>query len=478
MIELMIPLQNHSHKALYEQIYEYIRNDITDGKISCGERLPSTRLLARHLQVSRSTVEFAYAQLLSEGYIESVPYRGYFASDVSELYQMRMELEQPAFPQEKAEEESCRIDFNPYTVDISHFPYNAWKKCHREVWYTPEEMFLPGEKKGEPKLRQEICNYLHNARGVNCSIHQIIIGAGNEYLLLLLAQILGRQKKVAMENPAFMQAYRIFSNLHYEVEGVEMDENGIRIEQIREKNPDIVYTMPSHQFPVGVVMSMKRRLELLNWAMDAPNRYIIEDDHDSEFRYKGKPIPSLQSIDHGGRVIYMGTFSKSIASAVRVGYMVLPQELLKVYEETCGFYATTVPRFQQEVLYHFLKEGAFERNLNRMRTIYKTKHDALTTALKKEPWVHRVYGDHAGMHVLVEVDTSLSEEELLKRVRAHSVRIYGLREYLIDPAQYGNHPTILLGYGNLSEEEMREGLQVIREVCQKETENQKNRRTC
>ena len=466
MIELMIPLQSHSSKALYEQIYEYIRNDITNGKISCGERLPSTRLLAHHLQVSRSTIEVAYAQLLSEGYIESVPYRGYFASDVSELYQMRIELEQPELPEEKAEKENWRIDFNPYTVDITHFPYNAWKKCHREVWYTPEEMFLPGEKKGEPKLRQEICNYLHSARGVNCGIQQIIIGAGNEYLLLLLAQILGRQKKVAMENPAFMQAYRIFSNLHYKVEGVEMDENGICMGRIREENPDIVYTMPSHQFPVGVVMSMKRRLELLNWAVEAPNRYIIEDDHDSEFRYKGKPIPSLQSIDPSGRVIYMGTFSKSIASAVRVGYMVLPKQLLKVYEETCGFYATTVSRFQQEVLYYFLKEGAFERNLNRMRTIYKAKHDILTAALKKEAWVKRVYGDHAGMHVLVEVDTSLSEDELLARVLAHGVRIYGLHEYLIDTAQYGEHPTILLGYGNLSEQQMREGLKVIRDACQ------------
>ncbi|MGN0485450.1 MAG: PLP-dependent aminotransferase family protein [Lachnospiraceae bacterium] len=479
MIELMIPLDSGGEKALYEQIYEYIRTEIADGKFSCGERLPSTRLLAQNLQVSRSTVEYAYDQLLSEGYIESQPYRGYFVSDVTELYQMQGQNkeEQMSYcvePRRGPKEEQIQIDFNPYSVDLKQFPYNVWKKCSRQAWQNPKQMFLSSGQKGEFRLRREICKYLHQARGVNCSPHQVIIGAGNEYLLLLLSQILENDRHVAMESPSFMQAYRIFSNLQYKVSSVEMDENGLCIDELQKTDADIVYVMPSHQFPLGVVMSMKRRLELLKWAEGKEGRYIIEDDHDSEFRYRGKPIPSLQSIDVNGRVIYMGTFSKSIASAVRVGYMVLPESLLRIYEKKCGFYAVTVPKFQQDVLYYFLESGGFERNLNRMRGIYKSKHDFLTAELKKATWVHRVYGDHAGLHVLVEVHTTFSEQELVQKLAEKGVKIYGLSEYFRNREEAENfgekhrYPTILLGYGNLQEDEIRQGLEAIFEVlCHK-----------
>lgn len=469
MNELMIPLQSHSDKALYEQIYEYICKDIVDGKISCGERLPSTRLLARHLQVSRSTVELAYAQLVSEGYIGSRPYRGYYVSDITDLYQKnqrqrdkRTELEAV---QEK--EDKIEIDFNPYQADLANFPYHAWKKAQRKVWEDPIDSVSHSDRQGELQLRQEICRYLHQARGVVCEPSQMIIGAGNEYLLLLLAQILGKEQRVVMESLTHIQAYRIFRNMGYEILAAEMDADGLSMRSVEESDADLAFVMPSHQFPLGVVMSMKRRLELLKWARKREGRYLIEDDHDSEFRYKGKPIPALQGMNGGDRVIYMGTFSKSLASAIRVGYMVLPKSLCQRYQEYCGFYAATVSKNQQEVLYHFMQAGNFERHLNRMRGIYKAKHDYLTNLLKKESWVRSIQGDNAGLHVLVEVDTDMGEEELIRALQKKQIRVYGLCAYRIsEQKEQKSEPILLLGYGDLTEEQMKCGIEQIRQTLQ------------
>lgn len=198
-----------------------------------------------------------------------------------------------------------------------------------------------------------------------------------------------------MEKYTYIQAARAFSNMEYLVSAADMDESGMMIRELREMGADIAYVMPSHQFPLGTVMPMKRRLELLKWATEAEGRYIIEDDHDSEFRYKGRPIPSLQGMDGAGKVIYIGTFSKSIAPSLRVSYMVLPRLLLEKYDQNCGFYATTVPRTQQELLYRFLADGSFERHLNRMKNVYRGKQDKLLSLLKQERG-ERIYGENAG----------------------------------------------------------------------------------
>ena len=307
-------------------------------------------------------------------------------------------------------------------------------------------------------LRYEVSRYLHQARGVNCEPEQIIIGAGNEYLLLLLVQILGNRKRVVMENPTYLQPYRIFRNMHYEVFGASMDKSGISLAEIRNYDPDIVYTMPSHQYPLGVVMPLKRRMELLSWASEKENRYIIEDDHDSEFRYKGKPIPSLQGKDKNGSVIYLGTFSKSIAPALRISYMVLPKQLLNKYQENCGFYASTVSKIQQEILACFMRDGYFERHLNRMRGIYKTKHDLMSAELKKQPWVHKIYGDNAGLHFLVEIETEMEEEQLIQTGKLHGIRLYGLSENYITKPDKAKYPTLLIGYGSIPEKEIEQSV--------------------
>ena len=427
MNEIMIDLQGGAKAPLYEKIYEYIKNEIVDGKISKGEKLPSTRLLAKNLSVSRSTVELAYDQLLAEGYIEAEPYRGYFVCDIEALYQ----LEQRNHMQEKLQagqdwqpgwkteikhgagsSKQKEIDFSPYTIDTQNFPYNVWRKLHKNVLLDDrEEILLSGDGQGDHELRMAIADYLHQARGVNCVAEQIIIGAGNEYLELLLAQVLGEKKTVLMDDPTYLQAYRTFSNIGYLVKNIPAEQGSMPIEAVRRENADILYVMPSHQFPLGTVMPLKQRLELLKWASEKEGRYLIEDDHDSEYRYKGKPIPSLQSIDHEEKVIYLGTFSKSIAPSLRISYMVLPQHLLKNYQSYCGFYSTTVSKIQQEVLCGFIRGGYFGRHLNKMRGIYKNKHDFLVSELKKRPWVENIAGDNAGLHVLVQVDTQMSEEE-------------------------------------------------------------------
>lgn len=469
MIELMVDLQGGAKAPLYEKIYEYIKNEIVDGKISHGEKLPSTRLLAKHLSVSRSTVELAYDQLLAEGYIESVPCSGFFACDIKDLYQIGKEknTQNPIYAkQQEKKEESC-IDFSPYAIDTAHFPYNVWRKTYKNVLLDDrEELLLPGDGQGDYGLRSVIAGYLHQARGVNCEASQIVIGAGNEYLEILLTQMLGPGKRVLMDDPTYLQAYHTFCNAGYDVVTIPVNENGMSIQQIKESRPDIIYTMPSHQFPLGNVMTLKKRLELLKWASEE-NGYLIEDDHDSEYRYRGKPIPSLQSIDHDGRVIYLGTFSKSIAPSIRISYMVLPQNLLSVYQEKCGFYSTTVPKIQQEVLREFIQEGYFGRHLNKMRAIYKTKHDFLTAELKKCSWVKTVRGDNAGLHVLVEADSVAKEEAVCACALSLGVKVTGIGEHYIHRPENMKNPILLLGYGKLTEDEMKMGLQILGDVIQK-----------
>lgn len=462
MIEIMINLQSDQKKALYEQIYEYIRDEIADGKISKGEKLPSTRLLAGNLAVSRSTVELAYEQLVSEGYVETRPCSGYYVCDIMDIY--KAGNSEDFEPMQLEEKKEYRYDFSPYMVDLSYFPYNTWRKINRNVLLEERELFKAGNPSGEENLRREVNRYLHQARGVNCEQDQIVIGAGNEYLLLLLAQILGPGRKVAMENPTYLQAYRTFCNMQYQVFPADMDKDGIVLEEISRYEPDIVYTMPSHQYPLGTVMPLKRRMELLGWAAGEENRYIIEDDHDSEFRYKGKPIPSLQGNDKTGSVIYLGTFSKSIAPALRISYMVLPKRLLKRYYENCGFYASTVSKMQQEVLARFMQEGYFERHLNRMRRIYKAKHDRMSMELKKQPWVHKIYGDNAGLHFLVEVETDMTEQELLEMAKKHGIRLYGLSGNYIGKNEESKYPTLLIGYGNLPEDKIADSVESITSI--------------
>ncbi len=472
MKELLVRLDASAGKALYEQIYEYIRGEIMDGRLSRGERLPSARLLAQNLQVSRSTADAAYAQLASEGYLSARRGSGHYVCDVRALYHFTGGQKTDA-----SRKYPSGYHFLPGQIDEEGFPYNAWRKSSQEALAALEAsrgLLRPGEPQGEYALRKEIASYLHHARGVRCEPEQMIIGAGNEYLLQMLLQILGGPCRVVMESPTYLQAYDTFRNAGCPVAAVPMDADGMQADRIPEAfagtdrkdcGVTLAYVMPSHQFPLGCVMPLRRRMELLAWAGAGDGRYLIEDDHDSEFRYKGRPVPSLQGMDRAGTVIYLGTFSNSIMPSIRISYLVLPSQLVELYHRTCGFYASTVSRIQQMTVCRFISCGYFERHLNKMRGIYKGKHDCLMQLLNGRPWVHRIYGDHAGLHIAVEIDSVRTEAEIIARAKASGLDVQGMSGCC--PAGFaspGARPVLLLGFGNLTKEQMQEGLAIL-EQC-------------
>lgn len=465
MNDLTIELRQDSGRHLYEQIYDYIKMEIKKGKLLQGERLPSTRSLAEFLQVSRSTVELSYEQLVSEGYIEARPYRGYFVCELEELFEnipdnngyVRHREEKGGL---RCTGEGIAYDFSPNTIDMSAFPVATWKKITKNILVDANsEMFTSGSPKGDYALRETIGRYLHSARGVNCHPEQIILGAGNDYLLMLLEKILGRNVKIAMENPTYKRAYRIFESFAYEIKPVAMDKGGMSARELKESGADVAYVMPSHQYPTGIVMPIGRRMELLKWAGETEGRYLIEDDYDSEFRFKGKPVPSLQASDGMEKVIYIGTFSKSIAPAIRIGYMVLPMPLLQVYEQNCSFYSTTVSRIDQYILNEFIEKGHFERHLNRMRKIYREKHDLLLNELKEFQSYFSISGESAGLHLLLKSTRGISEKELVRKALETGVRVYDLASFCAGelPGDWIGD-TVILGYAALSREQITEGV--------------------
>ncbi len=492
MKELPIHIQLHpeSSKTLYEQIYEYIREEIKSGSLMQKEKLPSARFLADYLQVSRTTVDMAYDQLVSEGYLEAKPRRGYFVSTYEELSALNQAPGQMSGRQDgvkgisrrgesgteaeaerrrtrpgvQGRESQIRYDFSPNAIDMRYFPYATWKKITRNILVDANsKMFSLGEPQGDPELRMTICRYLHGSRGVNCEPEQIIIGAGNDYLLLLLEKILGRHVCVAMENPTYARAYRIFRSCAYPVRFIPMDESGMRVDCLRRTDAQVAYVMPSHQYPTGVSMPIGRRMELLKWAAETEERYLIEDDYDSEFRYKGKPLPSLQASDHNDRVVYIGTFSKAIAPAIRISYMVLPYPLLERYRRECGFYASTVSRIDQTILNEFIQDGYFERYLNKMRKRYREKHELILNALRSFERAFDISGSNAGLHVLLTDRQGRSEGELADAAAREGVRVYQMQDFRMEEST--DAPAMLiLGYGALTGEEICEGIERLKNV--------------
>ncbi len=503
---------------LYEQIYAYIKREIREGKLLENEKLPSTRSLAAYLQVSRSTAQLAYDQLVSEGYLVASKNRGYFVCGIDNLYNLgNMEKRESAENlqylteegydvQSEAEDTDPVIDFSPRRIDMSYFPYATWKKITKNTLVDARsEMFALGEPCGDHSLRSTIAHYLHLSRGVVCEPEQIVVGAGNDYLLMLLRHILGEGKTIAMEDPTYLRAYRIFRSFGYQVRPVAMDSRGMRADALEKSGAQLAYVMPSHQFPTGTVMPIARRAELLGWAGAAQDRYLIEDDYDSEFRYRGKPVPSLQASDRFGRVIYIGTFSKSIAPAIRISFMILPWELMERYNERCCFFSSTVSRIDQSILDEFIREGYFERYLNKMRNIYRGKHDLILQGLQPFREKFEITGAGAGLHLLLTAKTTgdtrekqetsceafgkeksykelaykeqacreqsqkeRMERQLTELALQKGVRVYPLSENLIPdmplPQKTDRGATVMLGYAALRPEEITEGLNRLKEA--------------
>lgn len=462
---LSIHLESHTKIPLYEQIYQEIKKRILEKELQTGEKLPSTRGLAASLGVSRNTIDTAYYQLLAEGYIDTAPKSGFYVCDL-DLSEHSLEIPSPPNPWEisarQNEEKQNRIeyDFSPFAVDLSHFPYSIWKKLSKKVLDEEKDLFLSGDPDGDLKLRTAICHYVCPSREVHCSPDQIIIGAGADYLLQMLSLLFHHMgiREITLENPCYRKAAMIFKENQMRLHTGTLDSHGLTISSIAPET-EVVYVTPSHQYPLGIVMPFGRRGELLSWAMQSPKRYIIEDDHDSEFRYKGKPIPALQGMDRHNRVIYLGTFSKAVAPAIRVSYLILPPELSDAYHQALGFYSCTVSRLDQGILTRFLTEGYFEKHVNRMRKFYRNKHDLALELLKPlvQQEILQVRGEHAGLHLVLDLQKNLTEDALIAEAEQQGIRLYGIKKHYLSPTDSASE-SILLGYSNLSEADITEGL--------------------
>ena len=455
MPDLTIHLEGNSSRPLYEQIYDYIKEEIQNGGLPCCQRLPSTRKLAKNLEISRSTVTLAYEQLLSEGYIENRPGSGFYIKNLEGLYRLP-KGSTLQITEKECEKQSWKYDFSPDGVDLSSFPYNVWRKISRGLLMENNEaLYRLGEAAGGVELRETIASYLYQARGVKCVPQQIVVGAGNDYLLMLLDAVFGQKHIYALEEVSYRKPYHIWQALGREVRTVDTDAQGMNVESLAKSGADIAYVMPSHHYPLGTVMSAGRRRQLLNWAAQEEGRYIIEDDYDSEFRYRGRPVPALKGMDSNEKVIYIGTFSKSLAPSIRISFLVLPESLRQIFEKRGSCFSSTVSRMDQKILTAFIREGYYERHLNRMRAIYKNRHDILLESLRPLAGIVKISGEYAGTHLLLNLKDHFTEEEAIRRAKEKGVRVYGLSSYYLGKEKR-ELSTLILGYANMDEEHIRE----------------------
>ncbi|MBM7587524.1 GntR family transcriptional regulator/MocR family aminotransferase [Bacillus pakistanensis] len=464
MFEITPTLDHNSKKPLYIQLSDYIKKEITAGSIQSKEKLPSKRKLSQYLDVSVNTVQAAYDQLCAEGYVESKQRKGLFVTSMKDDLFANQTYSQEWQTKDKQVYSVADIDFNSGTVDLKHFPYTAWRKLTMQSLYEDQgELLYTGDPQGEFPLRNEIAKYLYESRGVRCSADQIVIGAGTQVLMGLLCLIIGKESTYALENPGFHRTRAVLEHQSIKTIPIPLDDDGIEIKPLKVSDARVVYVTPSHQFPYGMVMPIDRRMELLKWA-EQIDGYIIEDDYDGEYRYKGKPIPSLQGLDTNGRVIYLGTFSKSLIPSIRISYMVLPPSLIQKYQDRFTIYKQTVSRLHQDTLFRFMNEGHWQRHLNKMRTLYRKKQKSLMTAIHHNfRGQVNVIGEKSGLHIVLEIKKNLSEEELIKRAIKVGVKVYPISIYY-EGKKKSDDPKILLGFGGLSEKEIEEGIRLLKEV--------------
>ena len=431
--------------TLYEQLYRCIKNDILSGVIASGDKLPSKRSLAKNLCISTITVEHAYGMLMEEGYIYSLPKKGYYAADVisrTEISRSCARFDAPlgapssqdlsSSLQDSEKDPRYFADFVSNGTNPDTFPFSTWVRLLRETIHDRRsELMIHSPSGGIRELREAICQYLYQFRGMKVTPEQVVVGAGTEYLYGLLIQLLGRSRRFAVENPGYRKIPMIYEKNGVSCSYIPLDAHGVRIDALTESGADILHISPSHHFPTGIITPVSRRHELLNWAAASEHRYIIEDDYDSEFRLGGRPLPTLQSIDTIEKVIYINTFTKSLSSTIRISYMILPPHLMRRFQKELGFYSCTVSNFEQYTLTRFLSEGYFEKHINRMRKYYRNQRNAILDCIKKHPSSAdiQITEESAGPHFLIHFPSALSDEEIVRRAADAGIRISALSQY-------------------------------------------------
>ena len=448
-------LDRSGASPLYEQLYRALKADILSGALPGGSRLPSGRALAEHLGLSRVTVETAYAQLLAEGYLTSRPRAGYFVEQLTpqELPPRVSEPEaQPPEP-ETAQSRSAQL-----------FPFSVWARLMRGVLLDRrQELLRPAPDAGLPALRQAVAAELYRQRGVHVSPEQVYIGAGAEYFYNLLIQFFGHGRVYALENPGHRKIARVYQANQVAVRPIGMDADGVIPELLEQSGAEVLHISPSHHYPTGTVTPITRRQALMRWLTAQPGRYLIEDDYDSEFRFSGLPIPTIQSMDRSGRVIYMNTFSRTISPSLRISYMILPRTLLPQWQTAMGFYSCTVPSFEQMTLTRFLAEGYFEKHLSRMKKHYRAVRAQLFSVLHTPQAVRQcaVHDTDAGLHLVLELKNAPEPEALRALLRQSGLPDALLSDFYLDAPSPQAQKSIVLGYADAEPAQLEAALTAL-----------------
>lgn len=459
MFSFTLTLDPTGKTPMYEQLYAAVAEAVREGKLRHGEKLPSKRDLCARLGVSRATVETAYDLLLAEGYVESRPRSGYYAAE----YQRQGAVSYPPSPPsvrdplDEARNRPTSSLLSTSAVDVSAFPYASWAKLYKEVVYNSPELLQRGDPRGDAALREALAQMLSGYRGVHCTPSQLVVGSGMETLIGQLITLFGPEAVYAMEDPGYPAMERSLTARGQAIRWVPMDDSGMDAEALERSGATVAYLTPSHQFPLGITMPAPRRSRLLGWAA-AGERWIIEDDYDSEFRYGGRPISSMQGMDRHGRVIYVGTFSRSLAPAIRLAYMVLPPPLLERWQTLYGRQQPTVSRYEQAVMARFLAGGWYGRYLRRVGKLYADRRAALLAALGEIPGL-TVSGADGGIHFLVTLPRH-DEAELLRRAAEAGLPLRGLSEFCRRVAPPPS--TLILGYGGLPTERVGEAAERLK----------------
>ncbi|MEL7655248.1 MAG: PLP-dependent aminotransferase family protein [Bacillota bacterium] len=467
----MLVIDKESKVTLYEQIYNQLREQIIMGTIPENSMLPSTRSLAKELQVSRNTVESAYLQLYSEGYISSKACSGYKVEKIDSDLLRRLDpilMNEKNQPLQEMNEQGVshtkEIAFQYGKLRFSDFPLRLFRKITNQILLSPDIDLISvyNNRKGELDLRIEIMKYLYESRGVRCKPEQIIISSGMSVSLGLLSQLLmGHTNKIAVEDPCYDTVRLIFKNHGFHFVPVQVEKDGINLADLSHSSAKAVYVTPSHQFPTGVVLPVNKRLSLIEWA-DRNEVFIIEDDYDSDLRYNSRPIPSMQSLDSKGRVVYINTFSKSFAPGLRLSFMVLPMTLLEEYQLHFNRYNCTVPWLEQKIMYEFMKEGHWNRHLRKICFSNKKRHDILVNTIIELMGNNvTIHGKNAGLHIILEVHNGLTESQLIEKADAAGVKVYPVSCYYANYHENTNN-RVLIGFGSLSAEDIVVGIHQLK----------------
>lgn len=461
---MWIKLDRNNQQTLSRQIYQQIRQEIFKGILKADSKLPSTRKLAAELAVSRNTVIEAYNQLIAEGYLKAINGSGTLVMGGLQANDLFISPKRDT-QTHTTEQKKDLIDFRTGTPALDHFPRKSWGKHYQAVCEnTSSSEFGYTATAGVKELREAIVQYLYRTRGFVCDIDQLIITSGATQGLSLTAHLLkDSQKKALMENPTHAGLREVVTSTGCSIKDIPVDTHGICTEQIQqEKAVSFIYTTPSHQYPLGSILSVQRRLELVRYAIQN-DCYVIEDDYDSEFRYEGPPVSALYELDPE-RVIYLGSFSKILAPTIRLGFMILPKKLITRGQHLKKYSDVHSDTLTQHTLARFINSGEFERHIWKMKKMYAKNRQYMIEKLNRYfPDQFTLLGHASGLHLIVKFSEYLFTPEMLKQLENRNVRVYPAGTFY-SPKDPSRNDQIILGYAHLSQEQISSGIKTIHEV--------------